>query len=157
MRLVACAAIVAIVATVLAGCGGSPTTPSNAPVQLTIMPLPTLVGNPNTGAFTAMLRNVTANPVELTFPTSCQLLPYFIDRRTGQTVTPIGGGVACATVITHLTVTPSVSAAQVFTVKGGTAPEPNVLVLPPGDYAIYARLEDQTYKVKSQELTFTLR
>jgi len=154
MRLVAC---LAMVATVLAGCGGSPMTPSNAPVQLTIMPLPTPIGNPNTGAFTAMLHNVTANPVELTFPSSCQMLPYFIDRRTGQTVTPVGGGVACATVITHLTLTPSLSTAEVFMVKGGNAPEPHVIVLPPGDYAIYARLEDQTYKVKSPELTFTLR
>src|SRR3954462_10929980 len=143
MRLVAC---LAIMATVLAGCGGSPMTPSNAPVQLTIMPLPTPLGNPNTGAFAAMLRNVTANPVELTFPTSCMLLPYFIDRRTGQTVTPVGGGVACATVITHLTLTPSPRPAEVFRVRGGTPPDPHVIVLPPGDYAIYPRLEDQIYQ-----------
>jgi hypothetical protein len=100
---------------------------------------------------------VTSGPVDLTFPSSCQLLPYFIDRRTRQPVTPVGGGFACATVIGHLTIQPTFTVSQVFMVKGGTAPEPNVIVLPPGDYAIYARLEDQTYRVKSPELTLTLR
>ena len=142
----------------LIGCGGSPASPSaDAPVRVTIMPLPTFAGNPNTAAFTATVANVTSGTVDLTFPSSCQLLPYFVDRRTGQAVTPAGGGTACAAVITHLSLVPSLSMSQVFMVKAGTAPEPTAIVLPPGEYGIYARLEDQQYRVQSPQIVFTLK
>ena len=151
-------ACIALLGAMLAGCGGSPTSPSdNSPVRVSIMPLPTFPGNPNGAAFTAMVQNVTSSAVDLTFPSSCQLLPYFVDRRTGQAVTPVGGGFACLTVIGRLTLQPSMSMAQVFMVKGGSAPEPNLIVLPPGDYAIYARLEDQQYRSQSAQFVFTLK
>jgi hypothetical protein len=30
-------------------------------------------------------------------------------------------------------------------------------VLPPGNYGVYARLEDSTYKAQSEQLQFTVR
>ena len=42
-------------------------------------------------------------------------------------------------------------------VKGGTAPEPGAIILPPGDYSIHGRLEDSVYRLNSDPLTFTVR
>jgi hypothetical protein len=141
-----------------AACGGGPTTPDkNLPIAVSVQALPTFVADPTTGMFALRVDNTSAAAVDLTFPSSCQLLPYFVDRRTGQAVTPRGGGTACLAVITRLTLVPGESFIQPVTVRSGDAPSPPFVVLPPGDYAIYARLEDQTYHVKSAELPFTLR
>src|SRR5215203_1026355 len=136
MRRLASLSLSLIVAAAAAagGCSGSPTGPSwDAPIRVSLTPLPTFVGSPNAAAFAATVANVTTGAVELTFPSSCQLLPYFTDGVTGRPVTPLGGGSACATVITHLTLQPSMSMTQPIMVKAGTAPEPNAIVLPPGD------------------------
>jgi len=95
--------------------------------------------------------------VDLTFPSSCQVLPYFVERATGRAVTPVGGGFACATVITRSTLTVGVSVVHPVMVKAGTVPEPQMIVLPPGDYALYARLEDSTYRIQSEPFPFTVR
>jgi hypothetical protein len=107
--------------------------------------------------FSARVENVGVTTTELTFPSSSQVLPYFLDLRTGQQVTPRGGGFACLTVITRVSLRPGEWLPQSFTVKSGDAPVPGSIVLPPGDYQIYARLEDSTYRVSSAPLAFSLR
>jgi hypothetical protein len=42
-------------------------------------------------------------------------------------------------------------------VKAGTDPLPQAIVLPAGDYAIYARLEDPAHPVLSDQLAFSVR
>ena len=39
----------------------------------------------------------------LSFSSSCQIMPYIVDRRASQVVHPRGGGWGCLTVITALT------------------------------------------------------
>jgi hypothetical protein len=143
------------------GCGASgtsPTPPTPAdPLRLTATQMPGFIinGEPLT-RFAVQLQNIGQTAVDLTFPSSCQILPAFLTR-TGDAVTPVGGGLACATVITRVTLGPSQSVSQVFTVKAGTAPSGQDLVLPLGDYTFVARLDDTAYRLNSDPLLFSLR
>lgn len=146
------------VALLAAGCGGTGTSPSSrVPVRVTVQATPTFVGGPDTATFTVRVENISQAVVDLTFPSSCQVLPNFIDRKAGQPVTPRGGGFVCAAVITRQTLRAGEAFSQVFTVKVGDAPMAQAIVLPAGDYAIYARLEDSTHRVQSDHLAFSLR
>jgi hypothetical protein len=141
-----------------AACGGGATTPSPAlPLRVTIQPTPTLAPSPDMATFSARVENVGTATTDLTFPSSCQVLPYFLDAKTGQKVTPRGGGFACLTVITRVSLRPGEWLPQSITVKSGDAPVPGSIVLPPGEYQVYARLEDSTYRLSSTPLTFSLR
>ena len=140
-----------------AGCGATVTSPSNsAPIRVTVQAAPTFEGIEGV-RFTLMVENIGTTVVDLTFPSSCQVLPYFVDRTTGQPVTPVGGGFACLTVITNQTLRPGQSFSQAHTVRAGSVVLPPAIVLPPGDYTIYARLEDSTLRVTSDPLAFSVR
>ena len=141
----------------LGGCSGTSASPSpapDAPVRVTVSQNPTFAAG--LAVFSVRLDNVSGSPVNLTFPSSCKVLPYFTDR-TGRPVTPAGGGFACLTVITQLTLSPGVAYFESFSVKPGTSPDGQFIVLPAGEYRIRGRLEDNTYKVESDPLGFTLQ
>lgn len=149
--------LVLAAAVVAAGCGGSETSPTptpSGPVRVTVSALPTFVGGAT--LFAIRLDNISSSPVNLTFPSSCRLLPYFTDR-AGRAVTPVGGGFACLTVITEMTLNPGVAFIEPFTVKAGTSPETPMVVLPPGEYTIRGRLEDSVYRVESAPLSFAVQ
>ena len=125
-----------------------------APVRVTVLQNPTFVGG--VAIFTLKVENVSQSVVDLTFPSSCQVLPYFFERSTGREVTPVGGGLACLTVITRQNLRAGESFFQTYTVKPGTAPDAQLIVLPPGEYTIRARLEDSVFKINSDPVVFTL-
>jgi hypothetical protein len=139
------------------GCGGSVTSPTPArPLRFTVEQTPTFVGTENFATFTVRVENISQAVVDLTFPSSCRILPQF-ETRNGQPVTPLGGGFACATVITNHPLRAGEGFAQVITVKAGTAPEAQAIVLPPGDYRLVARLDDTVYRLNSEPLPFSVR
>jgi hypothetical protein len=147
----------ALAALLAGGCSSSATGPTpapNGPLRVSLSPLPTFVGGAS--VFAIRLENISDSPVHLTFPSSCRLLPYFTDR-AGRAVTPLGGGFACLTVITQLTLNPGVAVIEPYTVRAGTSPESPYVVLPPGDYTIRGRVEDTVYRLETNPLTFTLR
>jgi len=145
----------------LASCSGSMTSPSTPPpapappVTVGIEPLVAPNGS-DTKSFGMVVGNVSQSPVDLTFPSSCQLVPHIVDN-AGREVTPIGGGQACATVITHLSLPVSTSVLLTVIVVAGHAPVNTLLVVPPGDYMIYTSLEDDKYQLKSARLAFSVR
>jgi hypothetical protein len=143
-------------AALASGCSGSGTAPTpGGPLRFTLQQAPTFAGIDGV-LFTARLENVSQNVIDLTFPSSCQFRLQFADR-SGQSVTPVGGGLACATVITHQTLGPAQSFAQAFTVRAGTAPASGAIVLPAGDYTVLARLDDTTHRLTSDPLPFVVR
>jgi hypothetical protein len=155
MRVLTLGLLAALLA---AGCGRTGTAPSTpTPVRVTVQATPTFAGGADTATFTARVDNISRAVVDLTFPSACQVLPYFVSRQTGQVVTPVGGGFVCAAVITTQTLQAGDAFSQTFTVKAGAVPVPQAIVLPPGDYAIYARLEDSTHHVQSDQLAFAVR
>ena len=140
------------------GCGARGTAPTpTGPLRLTAFQLPGFVvnGEPFTG-FSVQVQNISQTAVDLTFRSSCQILPVFLTR-TGEAVTPVGGGIACATVITSTTLGPTQSLSRLFTVKLGTVPSGQDLVLPSGDYTFVARLDDTVHRLNSDPLPFSLR
>ena len=147
-----------LAAAVLAGgCSArvaGPTPGGGGPVRITVTQNPTLVGG--MAVFTIRVDNIGDSVVNLTFPSSCQVLPYFTDR-DGRAVTPAGGGFACLTVITQQSLRAGASFSQTFTVKAGTVPESQAIVLPSGEYIIRGRLEDTVYKRESDPVTFTVQ
>jgi hypothetical protein len=103
------------------------------------------------------VENIGAGAVDLTFPSSCQILPRF-ENPGGQPVTPISGGLACATVVTSQRLGPGQSLSQPFSVRAaGSAADPASLVLPAGDYRFVARLDDTVYRLSSDPQAFTVR
>ena len=145
-------------AVLAAGCSATVTSPSPtpaAPVRVSVVQNPTFAGG--MAVFTLRVDNISPSVVDLTFPSSCQVLPYFTERATGRAVTPLGGGFACLTVITGQTLRPGESFSRTHTVKSGTAHEADFIVLPPGEYTIHARLEDAVYKLNSEPVAFTVR
>ena len=141
-----------------AGCSASitsPSPPAGSPVRVTVQQNPTFVGG--VAIFTLKVENVSQSVVDLTFPSSCQVLPYFTERATGRAVTPVGGGFVCLTVITQQTLQPGGSFFRTVTVKPGTVTAPDAIVIPPGEYLIHARLEDSVYKLNSEPVVFTVQ
>ena len=141
-------------ALIAAGCSARVTGPTPGDVRITVSQNPTFVGG--MAVFSIRVENISGSTVNLTFPSSCQVLPYFSDR-AGRAVTPAGGGFACLTVITQQSLAPGASFTQTFTVKPGTTPEAQFVILPPGEYTIRGRLEDSVYKLESEPLPFTLQ
>jgi hypothetical protein len=150
-------ALILGISVLVAGCGATATSPSpSASIRVTVQAAPTFAGIDGV-LFTLRVENIGTTVVDLTFPSSCQVLPYFVDRATGQPVTPVGGGHVCLTVITSQTLRPGQGFSQVYTVRAGSVGLPQAIVLPPGDYNIYARLEDSTLRVTSDPLAFSVR
>ncbi len=138
------------------GSGGTAPTPQT-PLRITVQALSFVVDGNLVATFLARLENIGTGAVDLTFPSSCQILPHF-ENPGGQTVTPIGGGLACATVVTSQRLGPGQSISQPFSVRAaGSSADPSSLVLPAGDYRFVARLDDTVYRVSSDPLAFTVR
>jgi hypothetical protein len=141
-----------------AACGATPSGPSEqGPLVLTVEPLPTLAGSASTAEFALKLRNTGTSPVDLMFPSSCQVMPYVTDRATGRIVAPDGGGWVCATVVTKLTLGPDETHVETAHIKAGAGSASTSITVPAGEYAIFARLEDNRFKLQSQSVPFSLR
>ena len=140
----------------LAACGSTPTSASDAgPLRLTVAPAPTVAPSKDSAPFVIRLENVSADPITLTFPSSCQVMPYIAERRTERIVHPEGGAYGCATVVTSLTLGPGESHTETVLVTTAAAAPPAIRV-PAGDYVIYAKLEDAKYRLRSASYPFTL-
>jgi hypothetical protein len=145
-------------AVAFAACGAAPSAPSQqGPLRLTVEPLQTLTGSSSVAEFALKLQNTSADSIDITFPSSCQVMPYVVERSTGRIVGPSGGSWVCATVIRKLTLGPGETHTDTAHVMAGTDPRSPYIVVPPGDYAIYARLEDLTFKLQSTSVPFSVR
>ena len=141
-----------------AGCGAAPSSPSPAgPLRLTVEPLQTLAGSPSTAEFALKLQNTGTAPALLSFPSSCQVMPYIVDRATSRVVAPEGGSWVCAAIVTNLTLGPGETHIETAHIAAARAGAGAFIDVPPGDYAIYARLEDATVKLQSAAVPFSVR
>src|SRR5688572_2805934 len=71
-----------------------------------------------THTLTFRLRNLIAQPITMTFNSSCQIT-LFIQTRRGQEVHPGGGAYVCAAIMTTLTLEPGGEALRVMHLSGG--------------------------------------
>jgi hypothetical protein len=140
----------------LSACGASPTSPKPpaGPLRLTVAQNPTF--SADSLVFTMRLDNIGSTGVDLTFPSSCEMLPSFLDQ-AGRPVTPAGGDYACATVIVRTRLEPGAWIQRTIGVEAGAAPHGATTVLPAGSYRIYARLMDADFRIQSDPVAFSLR
>jgi hypothetical protein len=144
-------------AVLFAACGAAPSAPSpQGALRLTVEPLQTLSGSASTAEFALKLQNTSGEPIVVTFPSSCQVMPY-VERATGRIASPSGGAWVCLTVITSLALARGETHTEAAHVLAADGPRSPYITVPPGDYAIYAKLEDFTFKLQSASVPFSVR
>jgi hypothetical protein len=140
-------------------CGGDPAGPASARG----LTLEVAVSSPSiefgeVDTITATLTNTTSSRIDLTFPSSCQIIPY-VTNMLGTIVAPPGGSRPCLTVIGSRTLEPHevqmtrflwLGAAD-FTgsTRGGR--------LPGGVYRVYATLAAYDVQLISRRVTVLLK
>lgn len=152
LRRVVAAPVLALAALAAPACGASPAAPpQTGPIRLTAQVNRIQVTPGTTAVATFRLENVTANTVTLNFSSSCQILPFIVKRPANQVVYPAGGGWACAQVLTSITLPPHGVTVREITVTSGVQAF-DLVALPPGDYAFYARVESVEYTLESERV-----
>jgi hypothetical protein len=108
-----------------------------------------------TATVTFRLENLTAREITLDFGSTCQIMPYVTRRNSSDIVYPSGGGWACATMMTQLTLPPNGSTVKEFTITRGAGDQAEPISLPPGEYSLFAKLEG--HKLESPRVALTVR
>ena len=137
-----------------AGCGGSPSSPSDqTTLTLTASITSSVVRAGETAMLTFRLQNTGSTQMSLTFADGCQILPYIDDGQTGQTVYPDGGW-GCTLAITHLVLPPGGEKTVSVSVGAAGSTTPVSASLPAGTYVAYAELKHSTYPLRSKSVGF---
>ncbi|HUF23933.1 MAG TPA: hypothetical protein VMN81_07400 [Vicinamibacterales bacterium] len=142
-------------------CAARPTSPQGAPGQgaqlrLTAQANRTDVAPGAPAVVTFRLENLTSTPITLDFGSTCQVMPYVARRASGDVVHPADGSWVCATMLTELTLPPNgVTTTELRVASGAGSGE--AVGLPPGEYAVFARLHDRTHKLESNRVMLTVR
>jgi hypothetical protein len=123
-------------------------------LRVTVAPSPVVPGQIATITFT--LENTGDETVNLTFNSGCQILPYI--RTTNVAIIyPPGGAWACTAIITQLSLHPGGSVQRVVRVRAPNTPGDADVVLPPGDYQTFARLDDIRVRIETDPIPFTVQ
>jgi len=144
---------------VAAACGGDIAGPAGADG----LTLEVAVSSPSiefgeVDTITATLANKTSSRIDLTFPSSCQIVPY-VTNLVGTIVAPPGGSRPCLTVIGSRTLEPHEVQTTRFlwlgaadftgSTRGGR--------LPGGVYRVYVTLEAYDVQLTSRRVTVHLK
>jgi hypothetical protein len=142
-------------------CAARPPAPQGAPgqsahVRLTAEADRTDVAPGTPAVVTFRLENLTSTAITLDFGSTCQVMPYVARRASGDVVHPADGSWMCATMLTELTLPPNgVTTTELRVASGAASGE--TAGLPPGEYAVFARLHDRVHKLESNRVTLTVR
>ena len=138
------------------GCAANPAGPwRQGPLRLTATIDKIQLAPGATAVATFRLENTGSTAVTLDFSSSCQVMPFIALRPSNQIVHPAGGGWACATVLTQLTLAPN-SAHDVQLQVIGRDARPGLVTLPPGDYAFFARVESTQHALQSAPVSLSV-
>jgi hypothetical protein len=113
----------------------------------------------DSAAITYTLRNLTADPVRLSFGSSCQITP-FVETSRGAVEYPAGGSWGCLTVLTSLDVPAQGVVTQRLVVQGvDDVPMGPGPWLRRGGYRTYALLAESSRELllKSPTISFEVR
>lgn len=142
-------------------CAARPTSPRDASGQgvqlrLTAQVDRTAVAPGAPAVVTFRLENLTSTAITLDFGSACQVMPYVARRASGDVVHPADGSWVCATMLTELTLPPEgVTTTELRVASGAASGE--VVGLPRGEYAVFARLHDRVHKLESDHVALTVR
>ena len=140
------------------GCTNSPPAPSHStpvPVLLSATISQSVIPAGGVATITFTLANHGATDLELTFPSSCQVMPYVSLHDT--VIYPAGAEWGCATVITNLTVPAGGGATREVLLRASAAAEYPYVSLGAGDYTAFAKLDSSQYHLRSPLIPFTVQ
>jgi len=146
--------LVALSAALLVACGNDGLAPEGGPLRLEATIGRSTIGVGDTTSIVFRLRNVSRETVALSFPDSCQVVPYITTPRVDEVVYPSGGAWGCLTVITQLVLAPGAEHVTKVLVRGGAQPMNPAVPLVPGEYRAYARLEHPSFPLRSVSIAF---
>ena len=140
------------------GCANPPVTPSTAhstpvPVILSAMMTGSVIPGGADATIFFAIENHGTTDLELTFPSSCHILPYI--KQHDVMIYPAGGW-GCATVITHLTVPAGGDATQEVRLRAAPTAAYPVVALGPGDYVAFATVDSSSHHLTSPVVRFTV-
>ena len=128
-------------------CASAPEAPDGLSLVATISRSTIPLGDTATLSF--RLKNLTADPISLTFGSSCQVTPFIELDGNGVVVYPLGGSSACFTVITTLTLPGYGEHIVTQTVRGDAVQQASSIPsLPPATYHAYAVLEHNSREIQ---------
>lgn len=140
-----------------ATCASNPATPAqNGPLRLTAQTDRADVAPGVVATATFRLENVGASAITLDFSSGCQLMPFIEKRAPKQIVHPEGGSWMCTMAMTQLTLGPGESKTIDVRVTSGEGTRP-IVGLPPGEYALFARIESLQHTLESPRVNLTVR
>jgi hypothetical protein len=150
--------ILVVVAMLAMGCISTPLGPSQqGPLRLRGEITQSTIPAGGTAMLRFRLENTGAQPIVLTFPSSCRIRPFVTDRAPGQVVHPPGGEWVCLAVITNLEVPAHGAVIEEVHLSAGQPGAPVVVVLPPGNYEASARVDAMSVSLRSDPVSFTVR
>jgi hypothetical protein len=143
------------------GCANSPSAPLSpphstpVPVGLSATISQSVLPAGGAATITFRLENHGATDLELTFPSSCQIMPYI--SLQDAVIYPSGGGWGCATVITNLTVPAGGAVTRDVLLRASPTAEYPSVPLGAGNFIAYAKLDSFQYHVTSPLVPFTVQ
>ena len=93
------------------------------------------------------LRNVTSDTIALSFPNSCQVLPYITTPQVDRVVYLSGGAWGCLAVVTSLVLAPGAAHVTTVLVRASAQATDPAIPLLRGEYRAYARLGTIRFRV----------
>ena len=127
--------------TAVLGCNEATSPKSAGPLLFEAKVSPSTIRVGETATFSLVLQNTSAEPITLSFPSTCQLVPY-VSRPTGVVVYPRSGGWWCGQAFTQLRLEPGATVVQGIDVHGGEV-QPTIYTGPqlaPGSYRLWGEL-----------------
>lgn len=112
-----------------------------------------------TARITTSLRNTNQHRQALTFAHGCGIL-YFVEKENGEIVAPAGGVWTCAAGGSSLSIGPGETITQVFRWTVAPAGEGTAEAqgfVPPGSYRVYATLDSDAVRLRTEPVGITVR
>ena len=139
-------------------CCNTATGPSeDEDLRLTVVIVPSPVVPGQIAIITVSLENAGEETVNLTFNSGCQVLPYVRAISTNQIVYPTSGDWACTAVLTQLSLRAGATMQRVIRVRAPATPGDADASLPPGEYQVFARLDDTRFRLQADPVSFSIQ
>jgi hypothetical protein len=126
-------------------------------LRLTVQISSPTVALAQSATITITLENAGEATVNLTFNSGCQVLPYVRASSTNQIVYPTSGDWACTAVLTQLSLRAGATMQRVIRVRAPATPGDADASLPPGEYQVFARLDDTRFRLQADPVSFVIQ
>lgn len=140
-----------------AGCNSATGPSEDEDLRLTVQISSPTVAPGQSATITITLQNAGEETVNLTFNSGCQMLPYIRASSTNQILYPTSGDWTCTLVLTQLSLRAGATMQRVIRVRAPETPGDTDASLPPGEYQVFARLDDTRFRLQADPVSFVIQ